>query len=182
MRRADDTDIRDSYERDGYYFPFRAMSAVDAKGYVTALEAHETARGGPLQSNMRLQVHLLFTWANELVRHPKILDAVENIIGPNFLCWVSNFLRNVCRFRFAGGRHDHRWRQDGYAHAAAGILVRFGWPGRDCMVAWRRGRLIAGTGYLRRPAILPRFANVVRKSVPGPSRRRNMSVLPTDAP
>lgn len=83
--------IRDAYERDGYYFPLRAMSAEEARRYVDALEAHEAAHGGPLQSNMRHQVHLLFTWANELVRHPKILDAVEEVIGPNILCWVTNF-------------------------------------------------------------------------------------------
>ena len=42
-------------------------------------DAHEAADGGPLQSNMRHEVHLLFTWANRLVRHPKILDAVESL-------------------------------------------------------------------------------------------------------
>ena len=40
---------------------------------------------------MRHQVHVLFTWANELVRHARILDAVEQIIGPNILCWATNF-------------------------------------------------------------------------------------------
>ena len=83
--------IRAAYERDGYYFPLRAMSTHDAKRYIEALESYEQAQGGPLQSNMRHQVHLLFTWANELVRHPKILDAVEQVIGPNILCWVTNF-------------------------------------------------------------------------------------------
>ena len=83
--------IREAYERDGFYFPLRAMSGEDAQTYVDALEAHEAAHGGPLQSNMRHQVHLLFTWANQLVRHPKILDAVEEVIGPNILCWVTNF-------------------------------------------------------------------------------------------
>ena len=36
---------------------------------------------------MRHKVHLLFTWANELARHPAILDAIEDIIGPDILCW-----------------------------------------------------------------------------------------------
>ncbi len=83
--------IREAYERDGYYFPLRAMSSDDAKRYVAALEAHEILHGGPLKSKMRHQVHVLFTWANELVRHAKILDRVEEVIGPNILCWVTNF-------------------------------------------------------------------------------------------
>ena len=91
MSGTNGSGIREAYERDGYYFPLRAMSADEAQGYVDALQAHEAAHGGPLQSNMRHQVHLLFTWANRLVRHPKVLDAVEEVIGPNILCWVTNF-------------------------------------------------------------------------------------------
>jgi ectoine hydroxylase-related dioxygenase (phytanoyl-CoA dioxygenase family) len=40
---------------------------------------------------MRHKVHLLFTWANELARHPTILDAVEDVIGPDILCWSTTF-------------------------------------------------------------------------------------------
>ena len=81
----------EQFERDGFYFPVRVMSAEEAQGYRSALEAYEGRTGGPIQSNMRHKVHLLFTWANELARHPRILDAVEDIIGPNILCWTTNF-------------------------------------------------------------------------------------------
>ena len=56
-----------------------------------ALEAHEAQAGQPLQGNLRHKTHLLFTWADELVHHPKILDAVEDAIGPDILCWTTNF-------------------------------------------------------------------------------------------
>ena len=91
MKQTEKTGIREAYERDGYYFPLRAMSSDDATGYVAALETYEKAHDGPLQSKMRCQVHLLFPWANEIVRHTKILDAVEEIIGPNILCWLTDF-------------------------------------------------------------------------------------------
>lgn len=91
MSLAETTSLHDEYFRDGFYFPLRAMSRYDAAKYVAALEAHEAAHGGPLQSAKRHQVHLLFTWANELVHNPQILDAVEQVIGPNILCWVTNF-------------------------------------------------------------------------------------------
>ena len=42
--------------------------------------------GEPLQGNMRHKAHLLFTWVDALVHHPKILDSVESILGPNLLC------------------------------------------------------------------------------------------------
>ena len=81
----------EAYRRDGYYSPVRVMSAADAQGFRAALEAHEAKIGQPLQSNMRHKTHLLFTWADALVHHPKVLDAVEDAIGPDILCWTTTF-------------------------------------------------------------------------------------------
>jgi len=81
----------EAYHRDGYCFPLRAMPAADAARYRQRLEAHEARTGGPLQGNWRHKTHLLFTWADALVHHPTILDAVEDVIGPNILCWTTNF-------------------------------------------------------------------------------------------
>jgi non-heme Fe2+,alpha-ketoglutarate-dependent halogenase len=95
------------YNRDGYAFPFRAMTAADALGYQQRMEATEAAIGGPLKSNMRQKVHLLLTWAAELVRHPVILDHVEPVIGPDILCWNTNL--------FIKEAHDPAfvsWHQD----------------------------------------------------------------------
>jgi len=85
------------YRRDGFYFPVPVLSAAEARGYRDHLEAQERALGGPLTGNMRHKVHLLFTWANELARHPKILDAVEDVIGPDILCWSTTFFTKEAR-------------------------------------------------------------------------------------
>jgi ectoine hydroxylase-related dioxygenase (phytanoyl-CoA dioxygenase family) len=34
---------------------------------------------------------LLFKWLAEAVRHPRILDAVEDLIGPDILCWSTHW-------------------------------------------------------------------------------------------
>ena len=81
----------DAYKRDGYYSPIRVMSTAEARRFRNALEAHEAKTGKPLQGNWRHKMHLLFTWADELVHYPKILDAVEDVIGPDILCWTTNF-------------------------------------------------------------------------------------------
>ena len=83
--------LKERFEKDGYVFPLRAMSREEALAYLARLEAYEATATGPIGSNLRHKVHLLFTWANELVRHPAILDAVELAIGPNILCWSTNF-------------------------------------------------------------------------------------------
>ncbi len=79
------------FERDGYLFPLRAFSAAEARGYRDALEAYEAETGDAIHSNMRHKVHLLFRWADEIVHHPRILDAVAEILGPDLLCWTTNF-------------------------------------------------------------------------------------------
>ena len=79
------------YRRDGFHFPVKVLSAEEARSYRDRLELHERALGGPLSGNMRHKVHLLFTWANELARHPAILDCVEDVIGPDILCWSTTF-------------------------------------------------------------------------------------------
>jgi ectoine hydroxylase-related dioxygenase (phytanoyl-CoA dioxygenase family) len=40
---------------------------------------------------VRQKPHLLFTWLDDLIRHPRILDAVEDVIGPDILCWGTSF-------------------------------------------------------------------------------------------
>jgi ectoine hydroxylase-related dioxygenase (phytanoyl-CoA dioxygenase family) len=79
------------FKRDGYFFPVRVFDAATALHYRQALERHERASGAPLQGNLRHKTHLLFTWADELVHNETILDAVEDVIGPDILCWTTNF-------------------------------------------------------------------------------------------
>ena len=79
------------YRRHGFYAPVRSLSTQEALKYRQRLEAHEARAGAPLQGKWRVKTHLLFTWADELVHHPAVLDAVEDIIGPDILCWTTNF-------------------------------------------------------------------------------------------
>ena len=79
------------FARDGFLFPLRAFSAAQALGYRDALETYEAGTGDTIHSNMRHKVHLLFRWADEIVHHPRFLDAVEDILGPDLLCRTTNF-------------------------------------------------------------------------------------------
>jgi len=79
------------FQRDGFYCPVPIFDAATARHYRQALEQHECEAGAPLQGNRRHKTHLLFTWADELVHNEAILDAVEDVIGPDILCWTTNF-------------------------------------------------------------------------------------------
>jgi non-heme Fe2+,alpha-ketoglutarate-dependent halogenase len=74
----------------GYHAPVAVLTTEEAAALRRNLETFETP-GAPLQGALRHKSHLLFTWLNDLIRHPRILDAVEDIIGPDILCWGSSF-------------------------------------------------------------------------------------------
>ena len=79
------------YRTEGYHFPVDLLSAGETAELRGRLEDYERRTGGPIHGAMRHKTHLLFTWLNDLVRHPAILDVVEDVLGPNLLCWSSNF-------------------------------------------------------------------------------------------
>jgi len=85
------------YWHEGYYFPLRAIPAAEARAVRSKLEAHEAKSGGPLKGSLRHKSHLLFTWLWDLVRHPGIVDPVEDLLGPNLLCWSTSFFIKEAR-------------------------------------------------------------------------------------
>jgi hypothetical protein len=95
------------YRRDGFYFPIPALSAAEAGEYRARLEDVERAHGGRLGGQLRQKVHLLFTWLDRLIRDPRILDPVEDVLGPNLLCWSSSFF-----VKDAGDSAFVSWHQD----------------------------------------------------------------------
>jgi non-heme Fe2+,alpha-ketoglutarate-dependent halogenase len=88
---------REQYHRDGFLFPLRVLAGDEARAYRRRLETFETEHDGPLRGELRHKPHLVFTWLDALVRHPVILDAVGDILGPDLLCWSSSFFIKEAR-------------------------------------------------------------------------------------
>ncbi len=80
-----------SYRERGYHFPVNALSESEVAGFRKQLEDYEARTGGPIKGEMRHRSHVLFTWINEMIRHPKILDSIEDLLGPDILCWNTSF-------------------------------------------------------------------------------------------
>ena len=78
------------YQKHGFYAPIPVLTASEAGYARQKLEEHE-AMHGKLAGPLRHKSHLLFTWLDEMIRHPSILDAVEDVLGPNLLVWGSSF-------------------------------------------------------------------------------------------
>jgi len=81
--------LAERFFRDGYLFPINVLSGDQAAAYRRELERLEARiRGGEFGNKSQLNYpHVIFRFANEIVRNPHILDVVESILGPDILVW-----------------------------------------------------------------------------------------------
>lgn len=79
------------YREEGFLAPVPALTLDEAAELRNQLEAHEATLGHPLGAGHRTKAHYLFTWVDDLMRNDKILDVVEDLIGPDILCWGTIF-------------------------------------------------------------------------------------------
>jgi hypothetical protein len=95
------------FRRDGIVFPVAAIGAREAEALLRNLEALEAARAGRLPPSQNANPHLLLPWLWDVVHDGRIVDAVEDILGPDLLCWGTSFVNK----KPADGRHV-TWHQD----------------------------------------------------------------------
>nr|WP_070959345.1 phytanoyl-CoA dioxygenase family protein [Hyphomonas sp. Mor2] len=79
-----------SYRDRGFLTGLRVLSEDKTKRLRADLEGIEDAQGFALDKAQCNKSYLLFDWADELVHHPAVLDAVESLIGPDILCLMTN--------------------------------------------------------------------------------------------
>ena len=130
------------FDRDGFICPVPVLTAEETRRYqdlyIAFYEKHKS-RLDAMKAGARWQInsdtHFAFKWVDALTRHPKILDAVAQLLGPNLLAWNSNW--------FVKMPHDKTfvsWHQDGAYWGLAPIEVATAWvalspvtPQNGCM-------------------------------------------------
>jgi len=104
-----DAILVDQYRRHGYVFPVPALTPAEALRCRAAIENFERQSGLVAGHVIRNKGHLKLLRLYELVFHPRVLDAVESVLGPDILCWGSSL--------FVKEAHDPgfvAWHQDAY--------------------------------------------------------------------
>jgi len=95
------------YRSEGYVCPVPVMPASEAAGLRRRLEGFEATQGGRLEAGQRSRAFLLFKWLDDLIRDPRVLDPIEQLIGPDILCWSTIFW-----IKDAGSKSFVSWHQD----------------------------------------------------------------------
>jgi non-haem Fe2+, alpha-ketoglutarate-dependent halogenase len=105
-----------SFQRDGFLSPVRAMSAERARHYRERFESLE-ARVADIKK-MKTKSHLLCPWVLEIAEDPFILDIFEDLIGPNLRCWSMAW-----RVKKADGETFAGWHQDSFYGSAVPVVL-----------------------------------------------------------
>lgn len=146
-----------AYERDGYYFPYDVTNEAEAAGLLADLEAAEADVGDDRARLSLLRgypAQLLPSFAG-LIRHPRLVEAVSQIIGPDLLAWSCGFF-----IKEAGSRSFVSWHQD---------LNYWGLDGDREVTAW----------FALTPATVE---NGCMRFVPGSHRRQDVPHVDSFAP
>ncbi len=100
-----------AFRHDGFLFPIPALTPGEITACLAGLERLEADLGTAVADadvKWRSQAHAHSPWFNDLIRHPRILDAIEDVIGPDILVWTSTFF-----IKEPHSRTYAAWHQDG---------------------------------------------------------------------
>jgi ectoine hydroxylase-related dioxygenase (phytanoyl-CoA dioxygenase family) len=79
------------FHKNGFLPAFPVLPVDQAVQLRANLESFEAENDGVLKGSLRFKNHLLFKWLSDLIRSPRILDTVEDIIGPDILVWSTDW-------------------------------------------------------------------------------------------
>lgn len=108
-------ELRQQFTRDGYLCPLPALDTDETARFLSSYEDYTRRNGerlADMPANKKYQVfsetHFVLPWVHEIVTHPRILDTVEKILGPNLLAWNTNWFSKM-----PGEKSFVGWHQDG---------------------------------------------------------------------
>jgi ectoine hydroxylase-related dioxygenase (phytanoyl-CoA dioxygenase family) len=120
-RLLSDEQIRE-YQEHGLVFPIPVLSAAEVAMARAALEELAAALGGHVEGTRLRHPHLFHRWAHDLVLHPRLLDAIEDVLGPDILVHSSSvFWKRPHNPAYVS------WHQDGYNFGLSELHYASAW-------------------------------------------------------
>ncbi len=95
-----------SFRDNGYLAPIRIYERLEADGLYHAYNQFQKSAVEILGQEQRFKTHLLAGWLAAIVRNPRMLDVVEDLIGPNILCWSTGFFGKAANSKGRVGYHQ----------------------------------------------------------------------------
>src|SRR5580692_2299568 len=99
------------FHYNGFLYPIPALTPQEVATCLAGVVRLETELGSAIADadiKWRSHAYAHSPWFNDLVRHPRILDAIEDLIGPDILVWTSTFF-----IKEPNSKTFAAWHQDG---------------------------------------------------------------------
>jgi hypothetical protein len=106
----------------GYHFPIPVFEPDEQAELRRQAERTRALIGGRFAGRMNQKPHLLFPWLNGLIRDRRIVAPVIDLLGPDLLCWGTQFFA-----KDAGDPSFVSWHQD---------ATYWGLSSPDVLTAW----------------------------------------------
>jgi non-haem Fe2+, alpha-ketoglutarate-dependent halogenase len=118
----------EQYRWDGFLFPLPALSASELQECASGLARFEHWLGLPLTAadkKWRSAAYVFLPWVDALVRHPRIVDAIECVIGADILVYTSTFfIKKPASPTFAAWHQDATYfGLDPHEHVTAWVAL-----------------------------------------------------------
>ncbi len=85
--------VDQDHDRDGCIGPVRVLSSAQAGEILARIDPVRNEDVANIEHPWFYKSYLLFTWMNDLVRRPAILDAVEPVVGPDIMVASADIRR-----------------------------------------------------------------------------------------
>jgi non-heme Fe2+,alpha-ketoglutarate-dependent halogenase len=112
----------EQYERDGIVFPVPVLTPEETAGFRRSFDELADRLGGRPVAQALGHTQAFFRWAYDLGTHPRVLDAVEDILGPDILLWTVSIFPKYPR-----DPGYISWHQDGTYWGLDSVRVTTAW-------------------------------------------------------
>jgi non-heme Fe2+,alpha-ketoglutarate-dependent halogenase len=140
------------FNYDGFLSPFPLLDDTELLACRQGVERYEAWLGSPINAHpdmkWRAMPYLLLPWAARLARDPRILDKVEDLLGPDILIFTSTFfIKEPHSPTIAAWHQDSTyyglepkesvtaWIALSEASEAAGCMEALSFQGRPCQLS-----------------------------------------------
>ena len=126
------------YEDEGFVSPIDIFSKEKAKEIRNEIELIEKDMPKELEKSGRYNAHLISPLLDEVTHNPKILDAVESLIGKNILvCGTTLFIKNPFVKGFVSYHQDAKYiGLEPYNWVTAWVAITESNEENGCMRMW----------------------------------------------
>ncbi|MBV9630852.1 MAG: phytanoyl-CoA dioxygenase family protein [Xanthobacteraceae bacterium] len=99
-----------AFADNGFVSPVVAISLEEAADCRRQLEGYEAETGRSAVETIHIKGHLYFDWAWRLARHPRLIGAISDLVGPDLFIMASRFwIKDPQDRKFVSWHQDHAY-------------------------------------------------------------------------